>query len=468
MATIPGNDRDDDDDFGLRSGNDDGGKVAEMLRHGLRTVASTAALALAAALSPASAQMNMPGITVTMPRPVPLDPQPAPQAQPTPAQPKAAVVPKPKPKPKPVTTASADTGAVADVKGGQAIVMLVNDEPITAYEVEMRTRFLAMSQGGQAIAQNAQDSFKKLITSEATNNRFRAMVEQIIKDNQATKSREQIMALIEAKKKEFAMGLQKQAMDGARSATIPKYRKEAQEELLEEKLKMQEARRLGTVVSDDDVEKVIKGIAERNKVTPAQFAQNLKNMGSDISVMRARFQAAFSWRDVIRRKYAGQISINQRDIDKLMLQSTKAGEDTAELQIQKITLPLPAKLDQAALAQRLADADGMRRKFAGCKTTGQIAASLPGAKFEDLKYIRPSTVSEPTRSFLTSAKEGEMLPPQTGSTGIEVYTLCARRDLKIDDKKREEAQAELQSRELEQLAKRHLRDLRQDAHIEMR
>jgi peptidyl-prolyl cis-trans isomerase SurA len=476
VATIPGDDAGRGPGFALGSvltnhdaahGAAQAERVTGMLRGHYNTIASLTALMLAAGVSAASAQMNFPGVSVSMPPPTaPAQPPPV-AAAPAAAKPVAKAAQPAKPKTKPVTTASADA-SVPDAKGGQAIIMLINDEPITAYEVDMRTRFLAMSSGGQAIAQSAQDSFKKLITSEGTNARFKAMVEQIIRDNQATKSRDQIMAMIEAKKKEFAMGLQKQAMDGARSAALPRFRKEAQEELIEEKLKMQEARKLGVVASDEEVDRVIKGIAEKNKVTPAQFAQNIKNMGSDISVMKARFQSGFSWREVVRRKFAAQISVNQRDVDKLMQQNTKPNEDTVELQIQKITLPLPAKLDQAALAQRLADSDALRRKFAGCKTTAALASSLPGAKFEDLKYIKPSGISEPARSFLTSAKDGEMLPPQTSSGGIDVYTVCARRELKVDDKKREEAQQELQSREFEQLAKRHLRDLRQDAHIELR
>ena len=47
--------------------------------------------------------------------------------------------------------------------------------------------------------------------------------------------------MFEARKKEFAMGLQKQALDGARAGALPKLRKDAQEELIEEKLKLQEA-----------------------------------------------------------------------------------------------------------------------------------------------------------------------------------------------------------------------------------
>lgn len=412
-----------------------------------------AALCLYAA--PASAQLFPPGqsvtVTTTGPAVVP------PPVAPAPAQ---AAKPKPKPKPKPTETASV---ATADKKG-QSILMLVNDEPITAYEVELRARFMAISSN---VGQQAQEAFKRIATSEATSAKLKSILEQTIRENQG-KAREQIVAIFEARKKAFAMDLQKQAMEGARSAAYPKFRKDAQEELIEEKLKLQEARRLGIEISDDDVNRIIKGIAERNKVTEAQFAQNLKAMGGDISVMKARFRAQLAWREVVRRKFSGQISVNQRDVDRLMAKAKSTDGDAVELQIQKISLPLPAKLDQTALAQRLADADALRRRFAGCKTTSVLAQSLPGAKFEDLKFVKPSTVAEPARSFLLSAKDGEMLPPQTAGSGIDIYVVCARRDLKADDKVREEAQAELTSKEFETLATRHLRDLRQDALIEQR
>lgn len=430
----------------------------------LSAVAATA-LAGVSALEGVQAQMPFPGggVVVTMP---PSGAQPA--QPPVTAQP-AAPVKAAKPKPKPVATASVGGAAPVDIKGGQTIVMLVNDEPITAYEVDMRMRFLAMSEGGGEVAKRAQDSFKALATSESMNAKFRAVAEGIIKENQGKKSREDIMAMIQAKQKEFALVLQKQALDGARASHLPKFRERAKEELVEEKLKMQEARKLAVVVEDADVNRIIKGIAERNKLTEAQFAQNLRNGGSDVSVMRARFQSALSWREVIKRKFSAQISVSQRDVDKFIANSASTGgEDKVELQIQKISLTLPAKMDQAALAQRLADADGLRRKFAGCKSTSTLAATLPGAKFEDLKYIKPSSVSEPTRSFLTSAKDGEMVPPQTGAGSLDIYAVCGRRDLKLDDKKREEAEREVQATEFEKLARRYLRDLRQDAVIETR
>ena len=90
------------------------------------------------------------------------------------------------------------------------------------------------------------------------------------------------------------------------------------------------------------------------------------------------------------------------------------------------------------------------------------------ARFEDLKYIKPSAISEPTRSMLLNARDGDVLPPTTTPGGIEIYAVCSRRSIKADEKEREKAQEELAQKEFEIMAKRQLRDLRQDAHIEYR
>jgi peptidyl-prolyl cis-trans isomerase SurA len=120
------------------------------------------------------------------------------------------------------------------------------------------------------------------------------------------------------------------------------------------------------------------------------------------------------------------------------------------------------------MVRRYAEADALRRKFTGCKTMPSLVKDTAEARFEDLKFVKPSSIAEPMRSMLLSAKDGDILPPETTVRGIDVYAVCSRRALKSDTKQREQAQAELQQKEYEILATRHLRDLRQDATIEIR
>jgi peptidyl-prolyl cis-trans isomerase SurA len=383
-----------------------------------------------------------------------------PLAAAAPPPPAAVTPPAPKPKPKVAAKPAAPSAPAVPAK---SIVALVNDEPVTGFEVDQRARMAALQAN---VGAKAQESFKQLIQRESTNQQLRSILEDTIAKNQG-KTREQIIAIFEERKKQFALGLQKQALEGARASMVPQFRKQAIEELIEERLKLQEARKAGVEMSDEDTARIIKGIAAQNKMTEQQFAEHIKGLGGDVNTMKARFAANIAWREVIRRRFAAQISVNQRDVEKL-LATTTSGEDTVELQVQRITLSIPGTLDQTALVKRNAEADQMRRRFSGCKSIPAVTQGMTNTKVDTLNYIAPSSVPEPTRTMMLSAKDGEMLPPTASTNGVEVFVVCGRRAIKADDKKREKATEELQQQEFEVMAKKHLRDIKQDAHIEYR
>lgn len=351
-------------------------------------------------------------------------------------------------------------------KSGQAIVVLVNDEPVTAYEIEQRANFLSAnaSEGNSDLKAKAEARWQQITKDPRTNERL----QQLLREKGVT-TREQAVAV----QQEFSKGLQREMFEQlkreARAGRMPQFKKEATEELIEERLKLQEAKRLGVEVTDAEVDRIMAGLAQRNNMTEAQFVQHLKSVGIDAQTMRERFRASYAWRDAIRRRFGAQISINQRDVDRAIADTaSETGEDTIELQLQKITLPMPSNIDQTALAKRFAEAEALRRKFTNCQATASLAKATADVRFEELKAVKPSSIPEPTRSMLLGAKDGDILPPATAASGIEVYAVCGRRAMKGDEKQREKTMEELQAKEFEVVARRHLRDLRQDASIEHR
>ncbi len=357
-------------------------------------------------------------------------------------------------------------GKPSPSSGGQGgIIALVNDEPVTAYAVEQRARFLALNAN---IGDQVKENFQRLVKSESTNTRFRALQQQVLSENRG-KSREQILAIFQERQKQFGMELQKQAMESARSAVLPKLRKEAKEELIEERLKIQAAKKLGIEVTDAEIDTIVKALAERNKMTKEQFGQHMKGMGVDVSTLVERFRAQKAWRDLIARRFGAQVSVSQRDIDRIVSSSDlETGEDSSELQLQKITLSLSGALDQAALIKRYSEAENLRRKFRGCGTMAELAKGTPEARFTDMKFVKPAAIPEPTRTMLLGAKDGDILPPATTTAGVEIYALCGRRAAAGNEAARTKALQELQSKELEVLARRHMRNIRQEADIEYR
>jgi len=353
-------------------------------------------------------------------------------------------------------------------KGAQSIAILVNDEPITAYEIEQRATFIAVQGGGGGNANEfkakAEARWKAIIKDPKTNERFKQLLE---KNNVQT--REAAQELQKKYVKDLQQNMVAQLKREQRSGATAGSRVKAQDELIEEKLKLQEAKRLNALAEDADVDKIVTGIAERNKMTLEQFGQHMKGMGVDISTMKSRFRAEISWREVIRRRFGHLVAITERDVDHLVA-NTSLQQNDVELHVQRLTLPLPSSIDQAVIAQRIAEADGLRQKYAGCASMSGLAAASPGALFEDLGQRKPATIPEPTRSLLLSAAEGDLLPASVGQSGIELWALCARKAIGDAPQMgtRENAENELRQREFEVLAQRHLKDLRQDAAIEIR
>ncbi|MCC7250746.1 peptidylprolyl isomerase [Hyphomicrobium sp.] len=346
-------------------------------------------------------------------------------------------------------------------KGGQSIAVLVNDEPITAYEIEQRAAFLSLQSGGAVndLKSKAEARWKAIVQNPKTNERFKELLR---KNNVQTQ--EEARALQTKFIKDLQANMMAQLKRESRAGALAGSRSKAQDELIEEKLKLQEAKRLNAISDDAEVDKILSGIAERNKMTLEQFGQHMKGMGVDIRTMRSRFKAEMSWREVVRRRFGHLVAITERDVDAFVANTGVAAQSDVELLVQRITLPLPGSVDQAIIAQRIAEADTLSRQFSGCASLPTLAASA-GGRYEDLGTRKPSTIPEPTRSLLLNARDGDLLPASVSQSGVELWALCGR---KAETSVRETAQNELRQKEFEVLAQKHLKDLRQDAAIEIR
>lgn len=341
----------------------------------------------------------------------------------------------------------------------RSIAALVNDEPITGYEIDQR----AMMLSGTNVQAQAKANFEAIVKNPKTSEHLKEILQQTARENQG-KSRDEIIAIFERRKKEYGISLQRRAFESARASALPAMKKQALEELIDDRLKTQEAKRQSVTIEDDQVDMIVKSIAERNKMTLEQFQ---KQIGGSLEPIKSRIRATLSWNEVVKKKFAPLINVSNKDVDKLVANATSANDDI-ELQLQRIRIAMPAKIEEHGIAARIQDADKIRQKFTGCESTAQAAMGVPGARFENLGKQRPATVPEPTRTLLMNAANGEMLPPAVNNGAIELWVVCGRDAVKASEVQRNQAEGELKQKEFELMAKRYLKDLREDAHIEYR
>ncbi len=343
-----------------------------------------------------------------------------------------------------------------------SIIVMVNDSPITKFSIRQRAALLSLQTN---IGKTVRSRFKRMIKSDRTRQVFQKMQRDVINSNRG-KSREQLIKIFRARQKRYALGLQKQAIKSARRGAAGGLRRKALNELIEEQLKLQAAKKVNVVIAKGTVDRVIAGMAKRNKKTPKQFAANLKRLGVNISTMRARMKANFAWRQTIRRKFGALVAINDAQIDDTIAAAANLKtESSVKLLLHKILLPLSSSSDQLTTAKRFSQAERISKRFRNCKTIKRLVKGIANAKYTKLGLRNPTSFSEPTRTMLLTAGDNQITPPTLGANGIELYAVCGRRAGRGSEKQRQQVKGNLRQQEFLVMASRHMRDVRTEARI---
>ena len=291
--------------------------------------------------------------------------------------------------------------APAWAQAEQSIVVLVNDDPITVYDVEQRQRFLAVT------------------TQEQPS---------------------------------------------------PALKKKATDMLIEERLQIQQAKKLGITPSEEDVTKVLAGMAKNNNMNPEQLGAALGQMGVNIKTLRDRIRAQVVWQDLIRKKFRRDVSIAETDVDKALGSGAdaEAPKEETTFQLRQVKYEIPTDADQASIAKQLAAVESVRAKVQSCSNLSPLTKDMKGFKIKTLQDQLPGSLGQPMRTLVMNAKIGQMTPPTLSGSAIEAYAVCGKHATKGDPEKRQQTETKLLEEELGIRAEGLLRDMRQGAFIEYR
>jgi len=251
----------------------------------------------------------------------------------------------------------------------------------------------------------------------------------------------------------------------------PALKKKATEMLIDERLQLQEGRKLGVTANEDDVTKILDDMAKKNNLTVDGLATALGNAGANIKTLKDRIRSQAVWQESVRRKFRREVQIGEADIDVAMaVTGGHAGTAAAApaettLQLRQVKYEIPAGADQKTIAARLAAAENLRARFDNC---ADLAKGVDGASVKTLQDQKPASLAQPARLLVTSAKIGQMTPPTISAAAVELYAVCGKRSFRGDETARNDAQRKLMNDEMGLRAERLLRDLRQEAFVEYR
>lgn len=112
----------------------------------------------------------------------------------------------------------------------------------------------------------------------------------------------------------------------------------AREQLIEERLKLDAARANGVEIDEGTLQTAMEEFAQRGDMSADDMIQRLGKAGVDERTFREFVRAGVTWRELVRAKFAGQVSVDQSDIERAKLALT--GTSGVRVLLSEIVLPL--------------------------------------------------------------------------------------------------------------------------------
>lgn len=248
-------------------------------------------------------------------------------------------------------------------------------------------------------------------------------------------------------------------------------RKEVIDQLIDERLKMQTARRYRIDVSDAEVDRVVATMASRMRVDSDQFAKALGGAGIGINSLKRKLRADLAWNQIVRGKFGNNLQVREAEIQQIISQNPKDGKAGAayEYTLRPILLVVPRGRDNAAaLTARRREAEGLRTRFQNCEDGLRLAQGLPDVAIRDVITRQSGDLPEKLRQVLDTTKLGRLTPPEVTPNGIEVFAVCDKREARGDTGRERDVREKLFGERFENEGKRYLEKLRRSASIELR
>lgn len=246
--------------------------------------------------------------------------------------------------------------------------------------------------------------------------------------------------------------------------------KAAQDELVDEQLRLQEGARRGIVVTEDVVVAALTNIASRSKLTVPQFEQALAHGGVPIKTFKDRIRAQMVWGRIIRAKIQQDIKTESADLIQQMRNREKnANAVTAsDYMLQRVVFAVQRTASPADVNRRKAEAEALRGKFRSCSEGLALAKGLREVAIINIGRKLASEVPPGMKDELEKTAEGHLTTPQRSDLGFEMYAVCSKIEVTGEAAVAAGLDAEALDKRGEETSKKLTQELRQKANITYR
>ena len=234
--------------------------------------------------------------------------------------------------------------------------------------------------------------------------------------------------------------------------------KGALDELIEEQVMLQEAKRLGINVSDAQVDEAVLQVARNLKMSRDKLIATLQQAAVNIDTLKDRLRANLAWNQVVSSVVAQRVQISDAELDQ-KAQAELSGANSFDYILKEVIF-----IGKGSSA-RTGQANQYRKSFQGCDNAVQLSLSYTDAAVIDLGRRHATQLPEAIAKELAGLNVGGISKPRTVEQGVSMLAVCSKSEAKDTTFIKSTIQAEVGNDALKAEATKYLKEVRQKAKI---
>jgi peptidyl-prolyl cis-trans isomerase SurA len=251
----------------------------------------------------------------------------------------------------------------------------------------------------------------------------------------------------------------------------PADRQQVINDLVDEKLKIKEAKKFGVDPTSTDIDQAYASMSSRMRITPEQLTKSLESQGIRPDTLKDRIKADMVWTSLVRGRFKESLQVGEKEVVAAVREGgsdEKEQADAFEYKMQPIVLLVPKGSAPAAFETRQKEAEALRARVQSCAEANAFFKAMPNAAIRDIVSKTSADIPPVLREVLDKTPIGHLTAPEVTKQGVEMVVLCGRNPTTVDSPKKKEIREKMYADKYETKSKAYLQEIRKAAMIEYR
>jgi peptidyl-prolyl cis-trans isomerase SurA len=251
-------------------------------------------------------------------------------------------------------------------------------------------------------------------------------------------------------------------------------RQEVIQELIDQKLKIREAKQFSVDPGSSDIEASYGQMASRMRINSDQLSKMLESNGIRPDTLKARIRSEMVWTALIRGRFKESLQVGEKEVNAAanshgeVKDETKTDTESFEYKMQPIVLIVPKGASPTAIELRRKEAETLRGRIQTCEEANSLFKSMQNAAIRDPVVKTSADMPAPLREVLDKTPIGHLTEPELTKQGVEMVALCSRKPTTVDTPKKREIRDKMYNQKFEAKSNAYLQQIRKAAMIEYR